>query len=105
MGMPAQGDGRAARRPAPLRSVPDAVLTTVLFTDIVGSTAAVVRFGDREWSELLRRHHEAVRGRLAQFGGTEVDVAGDGFLASFAAPGQAIACALAIRGDVELLGL
>src|SRR5581483_11567113 len=85
--------------------VRDRVLATMLFTDIVGSAGHVVRLGDRAWIELLRRHHAAVRRRLAEYGGREIDVAGDGFFASFETPGRAIGCALAIREDLAELGL
>lgn len=73
------------------------VLTTVLFTDLVESSARAVELGDRAWSELLARHHGIVRQQLARFGGREVDIAGDGFLATFEGPARAIRCAAAIR--------
>ena len=59
------------------------VLATVLFTDIVDSTAKLVELGDRAWRDLLQRHHATVRRQLARFAGREVDTAGDGFLATF----------------------
>ncbi|HYU92318.1 MAG TPA: adenylate/guanylate cyclase domain-containing protein, partial [Actinomycetota bacterium] len=59
------------------------VLTTVLFTDIVGSTRKVIELGDRGWSQLVERHQTGFREQLARFGGQEVDVAGDGLLATF----------------------
>ena len=43
----------------------DRVLATVLFTDIVGSTEKAVELGDREWHELVERHHGLVRSQLA----------------------------------------
>lgn len=83
----------------------DRVLATVLFTDIVDSTARAAELGDRAWRELLERHHALVRRRLAEFRGEEVDTAGDGFFAIFDGPGRAIECAEAIVGDVGELGL
>ncbi|HET9324188.1 MAG TPA: adenylate/guanylate cyclase domain-containing protein [Gaiellaceae bacterium] len=83
----------------------DRVLATVLFTDIVDSTARAAELGDRAWRELLARHHALVRRRLAEFRGEEVDTAGDGFFAIFDGPGRAIECAQAIVGDVGQLGL
>ena len=68
-------------------------VTTMLFTDIVDSTRRAAEIGDKEWTKLLHRHHEVVRSRLRQFGGTEVDTTGDGFLATFASPLQGIKCA------------
>ncbi len=76
----------------------ESVLATVLFTDLVGSTAMAAELGDRRWRELLERHHALVRGELARFGGIELDTAGDGFFARFEGPVRAIRCACAIRG-------
>jgi pimeloyl-ACP methyl ester carboxylesterase len=89
-------------RPTP---EPDRVLTTVLFTDIVGSTDRAVALGDRKWSELLERHHALVRGELDRFRGREIDTAGDGFLATFDGPARAVRCASALRDAVRTLGL
>jgi class 3 adenylate cyclase len=87
------------------RGEPDRVLATVMFTDIVGSTARAARMGDRAWRDLLGRHHAVVRRQLVRFGGQEVDTAGDGFFASFAGPARAIRCAHAILESVRELGL
>lgn len=87
------------------RGEPDRVLATVMFTDIVGSTARAARMGDRAWRDLLGRHHAVVRRQLVRFGGQEVDTAGDGFFASFARPARAIRCAHAILESVRELGL
>jgi class 3 adenylate cyclase len=85
--------------------VPDSVLTTVLFTDIVGSTQRAAELGDRGWRDLLARHHAAVRRELARFRGQELDTAGDGFFAAFDGPARAIRCAQAIAAGVGDLGL
>jgi pimeloyl-ACP methyl ester carboxylesterase len=84
---------------------PDRVLATVLFTDIVGSTAKAVELGDRAWRDLLERHHAQIRRELVRFRGTEVDTAGDGFFARFDGPARAVRCALAITHTVHELGL
>jgi class 3 adenylate cyclase len=84
---------------------PDRVLTTVLFTDIVGSTERATALGDRRWRELLEAHHSAVRRQLERFCGRELDTAGDGFLASFDGPARAIRCAGAAIDAVRGLGL
>lgn len=84
---------------------PDRVLATVMFTDIVGSTEKAVDLGDRQWSELLRSHHQAVRAELLRFRGTVVDTAGDGFFATFDGPARAVQCANAIITAVAPLGL
>ncbi len=81
--------------------IPDTVLATVMFTDIVGSTERAAALGDRAWRDLLRDHHVLVRRELARFRGKELDTAGDGFFATFDGPARAISCARAI---VEALG-
>jgi class 3 adenylate cyclase len=96
---------RAPLTKRPHRSQADRALVTVLFTDIVGSTECAAALGDRRWAELLLQHHAIVRKQLQQFGGREIDTAGDGFLASFSAPERAVRCALAIVGLVETLGI
>jgi class 3 adenylate cyclase len=89
-------------RPAPQ---PNRVLATVLFTDIVGSTKQARELGDQAWTEILGRHHAAVRRELERFRGVEIDTAGDGFLATFDGPARAIRCALSIRDVVGTVGL
>ena len=84
---------------------PDRMLATVLFTDIVESTAKAVELGDRHWRELLERHNELVRRQLLRFRGREIDTAGDGFFATFDGPARAIRCACAITEGVRELGL
>jgi class 3 adenylate cyclase len=81
------------------------VLATILFTDIVDSTDRARTLGDAGWARLLRQHHDAVRRQLPLYGGTEVDTAGDGFLARFDGPARAIRCGLAIRDALRGLGL
>jgi pimeloyl-ACP methyl ester carboxylesterase/class 3 adenylate cyclase len=83
----------------------DRVLATVLFTDIVGSTAKLAALGDRRWRELLAEHHTRVRRQLARFRGHELDTAGDGFFAAFDGPARGIRCACAIVDSVRDLGL
>src|SRR5688572_2910367 len=80
-------------------------LATVLFTDIVGSTECAVALGDRRWTELLQRHREIVRRELRRCRGREVVTTGDGFLAVFDEPEQAIRCACAIRDAAQADGL
>ena len=78
---------------------------TVLFVDIAGSTELAVRIGDRAWRDLLDRFRSTVRSELRRFGGDEVDTAGDGFFATFAAPERAIQCALVVVAAVRPLGI
>ena len=84
---------------------PDRVLATVLFTDVVGATERAAALGDRQWRELLERHHAMVRRELAAFRGREIDTAGDGFLACFDGPARAIRAATTITEKVRLMGL
>lgn len=83
----------------------DSILATVLFTDIVGSTARQAEVGDRRWQLLVEEHHRIVRGCLARFRGRELDTAGDGFFAAFDGPVRGIRCAQAIVEGVRTLGL
>lgn len=85
--------------------VPDSVLATVLFTDLVGSTERAAKIGDRAWRDLLTRHHEDVRRELARFRGEEIDSAGDGFFCRFDGPARAVACARAIASRATELDL
>ncbi len=85
--------------------VPDRVLATVLFTDIVASSERAVAVGDKAWRELLSQHRDAVRVELHRFRGEEMDTAGDGFFASFDGPARAITCAQAIIARAAELGL
>jgi class 3 adenylate cyclase len=83
----------------------DTVLSTVLFTDIVDSTARQVALGDHAWKDLIEHHHSIVRDALGRWQGTENDTAGDGFYATFEGPARAIACALEVTKRVRDLGI
>ncbi len=89
------------------RSAPETkrVLATLLFTDIVDSTAHAERLADEKWRQLLDEHHRMLREAIIRCGGTEIDTAGDGFFVRFDAPGRAIECARAIRDGVKRLGI
>ncbi|MDQ4108237.1 MAG: hypothetical protein M3138_05440 [Actinomycetota bacterium] len=105
---------------AGFRSGSPRALATLLFTDIVDSTAVAGRLGDTAWRALLSTHFEAARSALDRFGGREVKTTGDGLLATFDGPAQALRCAAAIAdaarregvriragvhiGEVELVG-
>jgi class 3 adenylate cyclase len=83
----------------------DRVLATVLFTDIVGSTALAASIGDRRWRTLLDAHDRLVREQVRRFKGAEVGTTGDGFLLSFDGPARAIRCAQAINQAIVQHGL
>jgi class 3 adenylate cyclase len=91
-------------RPRPAQA-PATVVTTVLFTDLVASTATAATLGDERWGEILARHHTLIRQHLDQFDGREVKTTGDGFLAVFDDPVRAIECALRLRATVRGMGL
>jgi class 3 adenylate cyclase len=71
-------------------------LVTVLYTDIVESTAHAVAMGDETWSTLLGVHHAAVRDQVERHDGTLIKTMGDGVLATFDRPTLAVRCALAV---------
>jgi class 3 adenylate cyclase len=81
------------------------VLTTIVFTDIVGSTERAAALGDQRWHNLLDSHDTIVRHELTRFRGREVKTAGDGFVATFTSPSVAIDCAEAIVDAVLPLGI
>jgi class 3 adenylate cyclase len=84
---------------------PSRVLATVLFTDIVGSTAQASRLGDRRWRELLEVHHELASRLVGEFNGQLVTTTGDGILALFDGPARGIRCAAAFRDELRGIGL
>ena len=81
------------------------VLTTIVFTDIVGSTQRAAALGDDHWRDLLDSHDDVVRRALRRFGGREVNTAGDGFVATFSSPSVALDCAEEIVAAVSTLGI
>ncbi|MFL5687503.1 MAG: adenylate/guanylate cyclase domain-containing protein, partial [Chloroflexota bacterium] len=87
------------------RGTPERFLTTVVMTDVVGSTEHAAELGDHGWRELLELHHALVRAALRRAGGREIDTAGDGFFVTFDAPAAAVAFAVDIERGVADLGL
>ena len=83
----------------------DRVLATILFTDIVDSTAQAAATGDRAWRHRLDEHDALVRRQLTRFRGREIKTMGDGFLATFDGPARAIRCGCAIRDEARQLGI
>lgn len=99
------GPMRRSVRPVVDRLLPRRAVVTLLFTDIVGSTKAIVDLGDARWQALLARFRAAIRHELARHGGREVNTAGDAFFATFDRPAAGLRCALASRSAVKALGL
>lgn len=83
----------------------ESVVSTILFTDIVGSTELASKLGDRRWADLLAEHHTQVRALLERYRGVEVKSTGDGFHATFDGPARAIRCALQLQNQIAALGL
>jgi pimeloyl-ACP methyl ester carboxylesterase/class 3 adenylate cyclase len=81
------------------------VLSTVLFTDIVGSTVQQAAKGDSAWRAVLVAHHAIVRDALARWRGVENDTAGDGFYATFDGPARAVRCAMEVCDRVRSLDI
>ena len=83
----------------------DTILSTVLFTDVVGSTQKQAELGDRLYKGLIEQHHAIVREALGRWRGAESDTAGDGFYATFDGPARAIRCAMEVAHRVIDLGI
>jgi class 3 adenylate cyclase len=83
----------------------DRVLSTVLFSDIVGSTEQAAAVGDRRWIEVLDRHDALVSRQIDTYQGTRVQGTGDGVLATFDGPARAIACGCELRDRLRPLGV
>jgi class 3 adenylate cyclase len=80
---------------------PDRVLATVMFSDLVASTARAAELGDAPWRDLLVQHQRVVRHELSRHRGREIKTTGDGFLATFDGPARAIRCAHAISEETS----
>jgi class 3 adenylate cyclase/dihydrofolate reductase len=83
----------------------DRILATVLFTDIVESTARAAEMGDRAWRQLMDRHLQMARAEVNRWMGQHVESTGDGIMATFDAPTRALRCAFALHQAVHGLGL
>lgn len=83
----------------------DRVLATVLFTDLVESTARATQLGDAEWRRLLDHHDQIVAREIERHRGQYVKSTGDGVLATFDGPARGISCAIGIRSAVRNLGV
>jgi len=86
-------------------AIGESCVSTLMFTDIVGSTQMAVAKGDLRFVDLLEAHHAAVRNELNRYRGVEINTAGDGFLASFDGPARAIQCAVAITKSLGRFGI
>jgi class 3 adenylate cyclase len=89
----------------PLEARAERVLASLLFTDIVDSTATAVRLGDAAWRELLAQHNETTRFAFDYYRGREMETTGDGFLAIFDSAGRAVEAAAMISQRAADLGV
>lgn len=89
----------------PPEELGERTLATILFSDIVDSTAMLERLGDRAWTELLQEHNVRVRAAIDQFRGKEMATLGDGFLAIFDGPARAVRAGAAMDRATSDLGL
>jgi class 3 adenylate cyclase len=92
---------KARSHGGPRPSGPTRQWVAVMFTDVVGSTRLTEELGDEAWSRVLSRHREFVRSRFASCGGSEVGTQGDGCLARFVAPADAVRCAVDIQRQLR----
>ena len=95
--------GRAME--ASLQDTSNRSLATVMFTDIVASTATLERIGDAAWHDLLATHNARLRVELSVFRGREVKTTGDGFLAVFDSATRAVSCAAAMIRSAKAMDL
>ena len=87
-----------------IEAATERILATVLFTDIVGSTATLERMGDARWRDVLSEHNRRLRDLLNRYRGREIDTTGDGFLALFDSASRAVRCGLAMTAAAPTWG-
>ena len=75
---------------------------TIMFTDVVGSSAMTERLGDRAARDILRTHNEIVRRQTREHGGVEVKSTGDGFMLTFPSARSGVACAVAVQRELDV---
>ncbi|HTG46913.1 MAG TPA: adenylate/guanylate cyclase domain-containing protein [Actinomycetota bacterium] len=83
----------------------DRVLATVMYTDIVDSTARAASLGDARWQDIRAQHDAIVRSQISRYRGREIKSMGDGFLVTFDGPARAVRCATTIADAVPPLGI
>lgn len=96
--------GRRTFAKSPM-AVGDRLLSTVVFTDLSGSTSTLQQLGDTRWKSLLAEYNQAARSEIERFAGREVQTTGDGFLILFDSPARAVRAASAILAAGDRLGL
>ncbi|MGH8481680.1 MAG: adenylate/guanylate cyclase domain-containing protein [Nevskiaceae bacterium] len=89
----------------PPEDLGERVLATILFSDIVASTATLERVGDRAWAQLAHEHNIRIRAAIDRHRGREIDSAGDGFVALFNGAAKAVHAAALMDPSVADLGV
>jgi class 3 adenylate cyclase/quercetin dioxygenase-like cupin family protein len=87
------------------KEISDRIFTTLVFTDLCGSTETLNRLGDARWRLLLAEHNQAVRAEIERFGGREAKTTGDGFFVLFDSPARAVRGAAAMLDAAATHGL
>jgi class 3 adenylate cyclase len=87
------------------KEISDRVFTTLVFTDLSGSTETLNRLGDSRWRLLLAEHNQAVRAEIERFGGREAKTTGDGFFVLVDSPARAVRGAAAMVDAATAHGL
>ena len=100
MGASETNPGGAVMFPGGTAHERDPGIRTILFTDIVESTAMTQHVGDEAAMELLTVHDKIVRDALADLGGREVKHLGDGIMASFVSAASAVKCASRVQNEI-----
>jgi class 3 adenylate cyclase len=90
---------------APPDELGERMLATIVFSDIVASTAVLERLGDRAWANLLHEHNQRIRAAIDRYRGREIATTGDGFLALFDSAAKAANAALLMSSSIAELGL
>lgn len=81
------------------------MLATVMYTDIVDSTARAASLGDARWQAIRTQHDAIVRSQIARYRGREIKTMGDGFLVTFDGPARGVKCARTIADAMRTLGI
>jgi class 3 adenylate cyclase len=89
----------------PIPSGSERRFAAILFTDLVDSTASSVKAGDTAWSAILDSHERISRGAIERHKGRVIKGTGDGFLATFDAPSQAVLAAKEVVQGLGAIGL
>lgn len=74
---------------------------SLMFCDIEGSTELNRRLGDEEWVRVIRAHDEVVDHVVRRHGGQVVKKQGDGFMAAFGTPEEAVKAAVTLGPELR----